>query len=47
MKKDKHILINLTEADYNQLKEQADKEQRTLTNYAYILLIKALKGAKQ
>ena len=47
MKKTKHILINLTEEDYKRLQANADKEQRTLTNYTYLLIIKALERAKQ
>ena len=47
MKKIKHILVNLTEADYNQLQEQAKKENRTLTNYTYLLIVKGLEGLKK
>ena len=47
MKKDKHIMLNVTEQDYNELQAQADKEKRTLTNYTYLLITRALKEQKQ
>ena len=46
MKKNKHILLNLTQEEYNELQAKADQEKRTLTNYTYLLIIKALEGLK-
>lgn len=43
MKKDKHILINITDDDYNIIKVNAEKERRTITNYLYILIIDLLR----
>lgn len=37
-KRNKHILINLTEDQYNQLLFIADKERRKLADMAYIIL---------
>lgn len=45
--KDKHITLNLNEEQYNALKDRAEKENRTITNYAYLLLIKALKETEE
>ena len=47
MKKTKHITINLDEIQYKQLLNASTKENRTLTNYCYLLLIKAAKDVKQ
>lgn len=38
MKRNKHILINLTEDQYNQLIFIAEKERRKLADMAYIIL---------
>ena len=38
MKRIKHILINLTEDQYNQLLFIAEKERRKLADMAYIIL---------
>lgn len=43
MKKDKHITVNLTDAEYKHITTKAEQEQRTLTATARLLLLKALK----
>ena len=47
MKKDKHVLININEIQYNQLVGIAEKQDRKLSNLCYIIikdyLIKASK----
>ena len=45
--KDKHITLTLNEEQYNALKDKAEKENRTITNYAYLLLIRALKETEE
>lgn len=40
--KSKHILINITEDQYNALLLMADKEKRNITNMAYLLLVDAI-----
>lgn len=40
MKKDKHILLNVNEEQYNTLKDIAKKTDRTLTNAVYIIIKK-------
>ena len=47
MKKDKHITVNINDVEYNKIKTLADKEQRTLTNYTYLLIIKGLERVKE
>lgn len=42
MKRNKHILINLTEDQYNALLFIADKENRKISDAAYILLIESI-----
>ena len=42
MKRNKHILINLTEDQFNCLKFIADKENRKNSDIAYLLLINTL-----
>lgn len=41
-KRNKHILINLTENQYNQLLFIADKQRRKLADIAYLMLIDSL-----
>ena len=43
MKKDKHITINLTDAEYNRITAKAEQEQRTTAAIARLLILKALK----
>lgn len=43
MKKNRHILINITDDDYNIIKVNAERERRTLTNYLYILIIDSIR----
>lgn len=40
--KSKHILINITEDQYNALMLIANKTSRTITNVSYLLLIESL-----
>lgn len=42
MKKNKHILLNITEDQYNALVLMAEKNKRNITNMAYILLDDAI-----
>ena len=42
MKKNKHILLNITEDQYNALVLMATKNKRNITNMAYILLDAAI-----
>ena len=42
MKRDRHILINLTEDQFNCLKFIASKENRKNSDIAYLLLINTL-----
>ena len=38
MKKNKHILINLTEIEYEMIQQIAIKDRRKLTEVAYLIL---------
>ena len=40
--KSKHILINITEDQYNALLLMANKEKRNITNMSYLLLVDAI-----
>lgn len=42
MKKNKHILLNITEDQYNALVLMAAKNKRNITNMVYILLEDAI-----
>lgn len=42
MKRNKHILINLTEDQYNALLLMSSKEKRNITNMSYLLLVDAI-----
>lgn len=44
MKKNKHILLNITEDQYNALVLMAAKNKRNITNMAYILLDDAIEN---
>lgn len=46
MKKIKHFTVNLTESQAEQVTKQATKEQRTTTNYLYLIISKHLEGLK-
>lgn len=46
MKKIKHFTVNLTETQAEQVTKQATKEQRTTTNYLYLIICKHLEGLK-
>lgn len=47
MKKNKHILININEDQYNILKELASKDNRSITNYCYLIINKYLEELKK
>ena len=47
MKKTKHFTVNLTETQAEQLTKEATKEQRTPTNYLYLVISKHLEELKQ
>lgn len=42
MKKNKHILLNITEDQYNALVLMADANKRNITNMAYLFLEDAI-----
>ena len=42
MKRNKHILINLTEDQYNMLLFIANKENRKISDAAYLMIIESL-----
>lgn len=42
MKRDRHILINITETQYNTLMMLSDEQKRKVSEYAYLLLIQAI-----
>ena len=42
MKRNKHILINLTEEQYNMLLFVANKENRKISDAAYLIIIESL-----
>lgn len=46
MKKIKHFTVNLTETQAEQITKEATKEQRTTTNYLYLIISKHLEGLK-
>ena len=46
MKKDRHILINLTDGEYKSIQEQANQQERTITNYCYLVIKKHLQERK-
>ena len=47
MKKNKHFTVNLTESQAEQIESQATKEQRTPTNYIYLVISKHLEEVKR
>lgn len=44
MKKTKYVTFSLCEEDYNKLKQQAEKDRRTLANYITLLVLDYLGG---
>ena len=44
MKKTKHVLINLTEREYETIIQNANKENRNITNYCYLLIVEGIKN---
>lgn len=44
MKKNKHILINLTESEYEMIQAIAIKDRRKITEVAYLILQDGLKA---
>lgn len=46
MKKNKHITVNITEAEHEKIEKIAEQEARTITDTARLLLLKALKTAE-
>ena len=44
MKKNKHILVNLTESEYEMIQAIAIKDRRKLTEVAYLILQDGLKA---
>ena len=44
--KEKHVTINLNNAEYETIKKEADIQSRTLTAYCYLVIKKHLEGLK-
>lgn len=45
--KNKHVLVNMTAEEYDRLKSEATANDRTITNYLYLIIKKHLQGAEK